>query len=383
VLLMDAFFDDDLVGTSAEEVTASATTGQSSSRSANETSRSLEEWTRSAEIEIFEQAHAARLYDRVSPVDLLLDDRVSATSHSGYFPEKWDILCGRGRGFFEHPGNRRFLSILEPFKDEYQTANKPEKSTIAHRVMMLIIEPAYPDFQVEDTRLAISMNGHCIKFWRKHADDTSFKVNKKKKTDDDDRLDSFSWVQLDEKESLKKIAHTLREQKTIVRSSVARSKSPPPLDTTKSAPSWRKQALPPIFVENNVGTGTKKEPSRASKHHPSIVFSPATSGRSSGILASTTAISVANPSPIQKQQPPLSSFLSQLRSEAPFFAHNINDHQLLDSPLYYAMGGSSDVALLLNQPLLTLSKDDFADCNTSSSYDQHSSPTEYGGNSTS
>lgn len=107
-------------------------------------------------------------------------------------PRDTDVLCGRGRGYFEHPGNRRMLAIISQFKSEYQTASKTEKSIITHRVLQLILNPrdgtARPRFLKEES-------------------------NGKKK----ERGVNGSWSELCEKEIHKKVAHTLREQKTILK----------------------------------------------------------------------------------------------------------------------------------------------------------------------
>lgn len=105
-------------------------------------------------------------------------------------PEDSDVLCGRGRGFFEHPGNRRMLAIIAQFKPEYQTASKIEKSAITQRVLQIILEPQH--------------GGARPRFLKQAGNPKQGSVG-------------GQWLQLCEKEIHKKIAHTLREQKTIVR----------------------------------------------------------------------------------------------------------------------------------------------------------------------
>ena len=106
-------------------------------------------------------------------------------------PRDTDVLCGRGRGYFEHPGNRRMLAIISRFKCEYQTASKTDKSIITNRVLHLILNPrdgtARPRFLKES-----------------HGSKKEKGVN-------------GSWSELCEKEIHKKVAHTLREQKTILK----------------------------------------------------------------------------------------------------------------------------------------------------------------------
>jgi len=106
------------------------------------------------------------------------------------FPRDVDVLCGRGRGYFEHPGNRRMLAIISKYKPEYQMASKIEKSAITQRVLNLVLNPqdgsARPRFLKKET-------------------------GKKKGGI------SSGWSELCVKEVHKKVAHTLREQKTIVK----------------------------------------------------------------------------------------------------------------------------------------------------------------------
>lgn len=105
-------------------------------------------------------------------------------------PTDLDILCGRGRGFFEHPGNRRMLGIINQFKTEYQTSCKMDKNIIANRVLDLIVHPC-------------SASGSTPRFLKKA-------VHKR------GAASRNAWCELDEAEIVKKVAHTLREQKTIV-----------------------------------------------------------------------------------------------------------------------------------------------------------------------
>jgi hypothetical protein len=82
------------------------------------------------------------------------------------------------------------LSIIAPFKEGYQMASKVEKTKIVQRVLELILLPN---------------NGDQPRFLRSDSHKKSKKVS--------------CWCELEEKEVAKKIAHTLREQKTIVKPS--------------------------------------------------------------------------------------------------------------------------------------------------------------------
>jgi hypothetical protein len=47
-------------------------------------------------------------------------------------------LQGRGRGFFQHPGNRRMLAFVKRNKMRYKNANKKEKAEIVEEVVALV-----------------------------------------------------------------------------------------------------------------------------------------------------------------------------------------------------------------------------------------------------
>ncbi len=144
------------------------------------------------------------------PKSRRVERRHSEKSTCVALPRDSDVLCGRGRGYFEHSGNRRMLAIISQFKSEYQTASKLEKSAITHRVLQLILNPrdgcARPRFLKKE--------------------------NGKKKGG------SSTWSELCDKEVHKKVAHTLREQKSIVKlSSMVIHENLQELDESSSAAS--------------------------------------------------------------------------------------------------------------------------------------------------
>ena len=56
-------------------------------------------------------------------------------------PRANDILCGRGRGVWEHPGNRRFKSLIEAHSQKYATArNKMDKGAVVASIVDSIRE---------------------------------------------------------------------------------------------------------------------------------------------------------------------------------------------------------------------------------------------------
>jgi len=136
-------------------------------------------------------------------------DRVPSASPSTLNLTDMDILCGRGRGAFEHSGNRRMLLIIAPHKQAYQLAPKVEKAKIARYVYELIVN------QVDAV-------GSRPRFMRK------VNTSEHNKNKDSCRTgDSAScWDELSKDEAIKKVAHTLREQKAVVnRSAMIRQKN--------------------------------------------------------------------------------------------------------------------------------------------------------------
>jgi hypothetical protein len=97
----------------------------------------------------------------------------------------FDIFCGRGVGFFDHPGNQRMLSIVQRYKTQYQAASKPEKYSITQHIVQII----------------------------QNTGDLPAKFLKQTGSDTD-----ATWYELGDKEVHKKIAHTLRENKTTIKS---------------------------------------------------------------------------------------------------------------------------------------------------------------------
>jgi hypothetical protein len=100
-------------------------------------------------------------------------------------PSKYDVLCGRGRGFFAHPGNRRMLLVVQQYKARYTAATKTEKSRITKDVLDVIHKA-----------------GNDAAKFLKMGKDTPY------------------WYELNSKEAHKKVAHTLREHKTIIKPSI-------------------------------------------------------------------------------------------------------------------------------------------------------------------
>ena len=97
-------------------------------------------------------------------------------------PQEFDVLCGRGRGFYEHPGNLRMLTIVAGLKTSYQKESKDGKKRIALCAFDSIMNPS---------------DGTTSRFLRRAPDNR--------------------WYELEDMEVFKKIHHTLRERKKIVK----------------------------------------------------------------------------------------------------------------------------------------------------------------------
>jgi hypothetical protein len=85
-------------------------------------------------------------------------------------PARFDVLLGRGRGYFNHVGNIRYRVLIEDHKDRYDAASKKGKQEITDDI----------------TRTVHNMGGRFLK--------------------DNDGL----WVPIDNKAARKKIGHSFR-----------------------------------------------------------------------------------------------------------------------------------------------------------------------------
>ena len=55
-----------------------------------------------------------------------------------YEPTTYDVVCGRGKGSYNRPGNRRFRTIVQLHMDEYQASSKTDKTMVLNRIMDLV-----------------------------------------------------------------------------------------------------------------------------------------------------------------------------------------------------------------------------------------------------
>ena len=68
-------------------------------------------------------------------VDTDTDDSSKMLPKS-YQPSEYDVVCGRGKGFYNKPGNRRFRSIVSTYIDDYESCkSKIDKSLILGQIV--------------------------------------------------------------------------------------------------------------------------------------------------------------------------------------------------------------------------------------------------------
>ena len=116
-------------------------------------------------------------------------------------PSPFNILCGRGIGNFNSPGNRRFKEIISEYVDTYQQApSKVEKTEVVQKVLK-----------------TIKINGGRF---IKQSD-----------------VDGREWYEISDREALEKTAHKLRdyisaqEMKSTAPNNSRHSSPPPPSST--------------------------------------------------------------------------------------------------------------------------------------------------------
>lgn len=59
----------------------------------------------------------------------------SSTTAAAITPREYDVLFGRGRKYFGHPGNLRMLQIIQESKDIYNASSKTEKKCLTKRTI--------------------------------------------------------------------------------------------------------------------------------------------------------------------------------------------------------------------------------------------------------
>lgn len=58
------------------------------------------------------------------------------SSFHQYTPTEWDVVCGRGKGSYNRPGNKRFRAIVQEHVQEYCSAiSKLDKTCVLNRIL--------------------------------------------------------------------------------------------------------------------------------------------------------------------------------------------------------------------------------------------------------
>jgi hypothetical protein len=55
-------------------------------------------------------------------------------------PGPYDVLLGRGRNLQNHPGNKRFRSLIDRHLDRYEVADKQDKTILAYTIIRIVQE---------------------------------------------------------------------------------------------------------------------------------------------------------------------------------------------------------------------------------------------------
>lgn len=94
-----------------------------------------------------------------------------------YQPADCDVLCGRGKGFYNRIGNKIFRSVVSSYKDQYEfSKTKIEKSMILDEIIDQVIE-------------------------RNNGQSKFLKYNKKLKC----------WMEMTREQTREKVGHVIRE----------------------------------------------------------------------------------------------------------------------------------------------------------------------------
>lgn len=97
----------------------------------------------------------------------------------GTTPDVNDILCGRGRGYFDHPGNRRMIEFVKRKKLKYRNGSRQEKAALAEEVLKYVLckggrflkrsgNPDDPNWYIASTTDGYRKICHCLRDGEKH-----------------------------------------------------------------------------------------------------------------------------------------------------------------------------------------------------------------------
>ena len=97
--------------------------------------------------------------DMNSPIPISLSvtspTPVSLTRSTSVDVQENDILCGRDKISFQHPGNKWFRSLVQSYRERYQTARMRDQKTRISNEIVAIIEKRGGRFLKFDTELGM------------------------------------------------------------------------------------------------------------------------------------------------------------------------------------------------------------------------------------
>jgi len=112
----------------------------------------------------------------------------------GYKPTDFDVVCGRGKGSYNKPGNRRFRAIVKEHIPEYlATRTKFDKSNVLNKIIDVIRE-----------------KGHFVKKDKNGA-----------------------WYEINDDQAREKVGHTIRESIAAMDSTLAKPKTKKVVENTQ------------------------------------------------------------------------------------------------------------------------------------------------------
>lgn len=99
---------------------------------------------------------------------------------SSYEPGAYDVVCGRGKGSYNRPGNKRFRSLVSTYIPQYiSSRSKVDKSTVLNAIMEKVRSYTNPD---------TGLSAQFVKYTK-----------------------NVGWVQIGDEHAREKVGHAIRE----------------------------------------------------------------------------------------------------------------------------------------------------------------------------
>jgi hypothetical protein len=104
----------------------------------NPSSTNTPEWVVPIPNVVFISKYKVTLPTVISDLALGKADDPTLALPASYKPSNYDVVCGRGKGSYNRPGNRRFRTIVQLHMGEYQASGKVDKTMVLNRIMDLV-----------------------------------------------------------------------------------------------------------------------------------------------------------------------------------------------------------------------------------------------------